>query len=206
MIGGAAGDDDDPLDAGQQPVVKRAEVAEVDAVLAHRPVGDRLRDRVGLLVDLLERERLEAALLGLGGVPLDRLDGPVADRLAGRGDKEVDAVGAHGDDLAVLDQLDVARMGEEGGDGGADELLAVTSTDHERALLAGRHEQVGIVDADRDEGVVPAEAVVGGPDGLDEVLAALKLSARETRWAMTSASVSEVNTAPSATRPCLSSR
>ena len=70
-------------------------------------------------------------------------------------------------------------MGEEGGDRRADELLAVTSPDHERALLAGGDEQVGLVDADRDEGVVTAEAVVGGPDGLDEVHAALKLARDE---------------------------
>ena len=58
----------------QQRVVDRPELAEVDAVGAHGAVGDRLGDRVRLLVDLLEHERLVAALLGDVGVPVDVLD------------------------------------------------------------------------------------------------------------------------------------
>ena len=54
--------------AAQQVVV---ELREIHAVRADRAVGDRLRDSVRLLVDLLEHERLEAALLGGVGVPVD---------------------------------------------------------------------------------------------------------------------------------------
>ena len=68
VVGGAAGDDDDALDAAQQLVV---ELGEVHAVRADGAVGDRLGDGVGLLVDLLEHEGLVAALLGGVGVPVD---------------------------------------------------------------------------------------------------------------------------------------
>ena len=51
-----------------------AELVEVDAVGADGAVGDRLGDGVGLLVDLLEHERLVAALLGGLLVPVDLLD------------------------------------------------------------------------------------------------------------------------------------
>ena len=56
---------------------------EHEPALAHA-VADRLRDRVGLLVDLLQHERLEAALLGALVVPVEdeRL---VLDRRAVRG-------------------------------------------------------------------------------------------------------------------------
>ena len=71
VVARAAGDDDDPLGVAQQRLVDRALVVEVHAVGAHGAVGDRLGHRVGLLVDLLEHEGLEAALLGGLLVPVD---------------------------------------------------------------------------------------------------------------------------------------
>ena len=62
------------LDVAQDRLVERALVVEVDAVVAQRAVGDRLGDGVGLLVDLLEHERLVAALLGGLLVPVDLRD------------------------------------------------------------------------------------------------------------------------------------
>ncbi len=82
VVGGAAGDDDDPLDAAQVVVVE-FEFGEVDAVVGGQPVGDRLGDRVGLFVDLLQHEGLVAALLGRGLVPGD-LFGRALDRVARR--------------------------------------------------------------------------------------------------------------------------
>ena len=41
--------------------------------------------------------------------------------------------------------------------------------DDERALLAGADEDVGLVEAHRDEREVALELGVGGADGLDEV-------------------------------------
>ncbi len=99
--------------------------------------------------------------------------------------------------------LDVARVGEEGGDAGGEELLAVAAADDQRALLAGADEHAGLVGGDGDERVVAAQAVVGAPDGLDEAVARRGRAA--IRWAITSTSVSDVNSAPSARSSCLSS-
>ena len=67
------GEDQDPVDVLQQRLVELG-LGEVDAVAAHGAVGDRLGDGVGLLVDLLEHERLVAALLGGRLVPVDGRD------------------------------------------------------------------------------------------------------------------------------------
>ena len=89
VVRGAAGDDDDARHAAQQVVV---ELGQIHAVRADRAVGDRLGDGVGLLVDLLEHERLVAALLGGVGVPVD-LVGLALERHA-VGGQELGAVGA----------------------------------------------------------------------------------------------------------------
>ena len=80
VVGGAAGDDHDPPHAAQEVVVE-LDLGEVDAVVAGQPVGDRLGDRVGLFVDLLQHEGLVAALLGGVLVPGDLL-GLALDRVA----------------------------------------------------------------------------------------------------------------------------
>jgi hypothetical protein len=67
VVRGPTGDDHDPPHTRQHLV---GELRELD-VIARRPVGDRLGDRVGLLVDLLEHEGVVAALLGGVGVPID---------------------------------------------------------------------------------------------------------------------------------------
>ncbi len=50
-----------------------------------------------------------------------------------------------------------ARLGQEGRHGRGDELLALAPTDHQRALLAGADERVGLLDAHRHEGEVALE-------------------------------------------------
>ena len=47
------------------------------------------------------------------------------------------------DDLVVLDQLDAARLGQEGGDRRGDEALALADAHDQRALLAGADQQPG---------------------------------------------------------------
>ncbi len=141
-------------------------LAEVDAVAARGAVGDGLGDGVGLLVDLLEHERLVAALLGGRLVPVDARDLPLDRRAVGR--DELHAAGGQDDDLLVLDELHVARVREEGRDRGAEELLAVAAADDERALLARADERARLVGGHRDERVVTLELGVGGADGLDE--------------------------------------
>ena len=115
-------------------------------VVAGHAVGDGLRDRVRLLVDLLEHEGLVAALLGGVLVPVDLLD--LALLLgAAEGSRKRVPCGGHDDDLVVLDQLHAARLGQEGGDRRGDEALAVADAHHQRALLARADEHLGLVGA-----------------------------------------------------------
>ena len=107
-----------------------------DAVArAHGAIDDRLGEHVGLLVDLLEHEGLVAVLLGHRPRP-SRPASP-ARSTGGRRPAELDAVVAHDDDLAVLDQLDASRVwARNAGMAEAPRTLAVTAADHQRALLA----------------------------------------------------------------------
>jgi hypothetical protein len=138
----------------------------VHAVVAQRAVGDRLGDRVRLLVDLLEHERLEAALLGGLVVPLDLVD--LARDLGPVGLEERRALRRDHHDLAVLDVLHAARLAQERRDRRGQERLAVAAADHERALLARPDERVGLVAAHRDEREVPVELGVGRAHGLGQ--------------------------------------
>jgi hypothetical protein len=166
VVARAAGDDDDPLDVAQQGLVEGADVVEVDAVGAHGAVGDRLGHRVGLLVDLLEHEGLEAALLGGLLVPVDLDD--LALELGPVGQHERRALGRDLDDLAVLDVLDLARLAQEGGDGAGEEGLALAAADDERALLARADERLGLVERHGDERVMALELGVRGAHGLKQ--------------------------------------
>ncbi len=163
--GGAAGGDRDALDAVQQLVVRTAELERDAAAL--QALADRLAHRLGLLVDLLEHERLVAALLGGRLVPVDDRLGAL--ELATLDVVQGDALGRDGDQLAVLDLLDAPRLREEGHDVRRDERLALADAEHERALQARADDQIGMQRRDDDEGEVPDELAVGAAHGLDEI-------------------------------------
>ena len=164
---GAAGHDHDAVHVAQQLLVERADVVEVDAVGAHRPVGDRLGHRVRLVVDLLEHERVVAALLGGLLVPVDL--GDLTRPLDTVGAEDPGAFGADLDDLAVLQRLHVTGGGQEGGHGGGQERLPLAAADHQRALLPGADERPGVVDAHGHERVVALEVGEGAPHGLAQI-------------------------------------
>jgi hypothetical protein len=171
VVRGAAGDDHDAaeiLDLElRQPDAFEDELAPPSAV------SDRLADRGGLLVDLLEHERLVAALLRDFVVPVDRLDLLVL-HLAVLGE-EARALGSDRDDLALVDQLHLPCLAQERGDSGREEHLTVTHPDDERTLPARTDEQVGMVVVDDDEREVAFELVVGGADCGDQVAGVVTL-------------------------------
>ena len=144
MVRGPAGDDHDPAQ------VLDLELGEPDPLehelAAARAVADRLAHRLRLLVDLLEHPRLVAALLGAFVVPVDRLDLLVID-LAVRSE-EPSAVGCDRDDLAVVDQLDAARLAQERHRRRGEERLAVADADEQRAVMPRADEQPGVVAVD----------------------------------------------------------
>ena len=131
------------------------------------PLADRLGDRVGLLPDLLEHERLVALLLGRVLVPLDLLH-LALDRRAVAGE-ERGAVGAGDHDLVVEDVLHPARLGQERGDRRGHEHLAVPDADHQRAAAPGGDEHARAVAMGDGEREVAVEALVGLVHGLDQV-------------------------------------
>ena len=131
-------------------------------------VADRLGDALGLLVDLLEHERLVARALGGLVVPVD-LEHVVLDRLARRRVGEGDAVGRDRRDLAVVRELHAARLGEERGEVRGEEVLALAEADDHRRLVPHADELVRMVVVDEDEGEVPFEPRVRRAHRFDEV-------------------------------------
>ncbi len=146
---------------------RQVELGEVDAVEAGEAVGDRLGDRVRLLVDLLEHEGLVAALLGGVLVPVDRFEIPLHRFTGGGGERR--AVRLHRDHLAVLHELHLSGLGEERGNRRCHEALPVAATDDQRALLPGGDERMRVLAMQRDEGVVPAQVAEGRAHGRSEV-------------------------------------
>ena len=121
------------------------------------------RDRVGLLVDLLEHERLEPVLLARV------LSHSTRSRAGACGRPSAPAIctrsGRRADDLAVGERRDLPRVRQERRDRGRDELLTVTESDHQRALAPDADQRVGLVVAHRDQRVVTGRArpVTCGP-------------------------------------------
>ena len=131
---------------------RRARRARIVAV-AVDPAGDRLAERLGLLVDLLEHEVLVAALLGGLGRPVDRsstgrstgrpstsviVDAPTAGgrrRRPPRGRRS-------GSVWARIAATSLARK-----------LLAVAEADDERHVLAGPDEPVALGPVHHDDRV-----------------------------------------------------
>ena len=139
---GAAGHEHHALDGpgrrGVEVDVGQQDVAGLQRDAAAEGVGDRAR----LLVHLLEHEVPVAALLGHDRIPEDphrlALHGLVVDRA------QLD--GARGDhrDLVVLQDHDVAGVGQDGRDVGGDEHLAAAEADHHAAgAVLGGDQPIG---------------------------------------------------------------
>ena len=137
-------------------------------------VADRLAHRLGLLVDLLEHERLVAALLGRLVVPVELFDLGMLD--LGAVAEEARAGGRDLDDLAVVGEDRAARLREERGDVRREEVLALAETDDERRLVTHADEQVRLVVMDRDDREVAFELRVHARQRLHEI--AVVLAAR----------------------------
>jgi hypothetical protein len=160
VVGGAACDDHDTAHAPDQRLVERAVLVQPHPVAGGGAIGDRVGDHVGLLVDLLEHVGLIAALLGCVLVPVKGLDGPLQLLAERSGDR--DPLGAQRDDLVVVQELDLPGVCEERRHGRGQELLVLAPPHDQRALSAGAHERVGLVQAHRHERVVALQLAVGG--------------------------------------------
>ena len=140
--GGAARDQLDPCHL-PDGVGDRLELGCLDPAGARDPARQRLPQRVGLLVDLLEHEVLIAALLGGLGRPLDRLGDALHRPALDVGYH--DPVGPQVGDVALLEEDDLARVGQDRGDVGGEERLALAEPDDERHVLARPDESIALV-------------------------------------------------------------
>ena len=138
-------------------------------------LGDRVGDRGGLLVDLLQHERLVAALRRHLERVVGLLDRVLA-RLAVRDADEAHVVARRDHDLALVDDLDAARLLEEGGRERGEERVAVAAADDERRPGQARADDaVGLVARDGEEREVTLEARVEAAARLGEVAVVLLL-------------------------------
>ncbi len=83
--------------------------------------------------------------------------------------EEPRALGRDRNNLAVLDQLNLARLLEERCNRRRQKHLAFPDADDERALTAGAHEEIRMVVMDHDEGEVSLEQAIHGAHGLQEI-------------------------------------
>ena len=121
VAGGAAADHVDALDP-RQPVVDGVQLRQRHDALRVDAAAQGLLDRVRLLVDLLEREVREAALLGGLDVPVDLRH--LAPLLGAVERQDPRAVGRDVGDVALVEDHDVLRVLEDGRHVAGEEALA----------------------------------------------------------------------------------
>ena len=158
---GAAGDDRDAVERGEQRRVE-AVVGERRPVAVRQQRLQRLRDRAGLLVDLLEHEVAEAAALDLAGLPVERhhraLDRPAVGVEHARA---LVAVTTAMSPSSRWTQRRVSGMTAAGSRG--DDVLAVAEADHQRRPVAEGDDGAGVGGGDRRHRVLALQPACGRP-------------------------------------------
>ena len=122
MVRRAAGDDHDLVDLAELGIGE-AHLVEVEQPLPVHAAAQRIGHGLGLLRDLLEHEEVVAALFGGRGIPGDREGLRLAHLAVKVGDDHVIARDLH--DLVLTEFQRLARVGDEGGDVGGEEVLAL---------------------------------------------------------------------------------
>ena len=144
----AAADDDDLVDVAQL-VLGDPHLVELQHAGAVVPAQQCVADRPRLLEDLLAHEPVEAVLLGRRQVPVDVV-APALCRLAGEvGDLHIVAGDRH--DLVLPELQRLAGVLDERGDVGAEEVLALAETHHQRRVAA-RGTTRGVLGVEGDQG------------------------------------------------------
>ena len=143
--GGPARDEHDLVHI-LEPAALDAELREHDHAEVVDPAAQRIANRLGLLVNLLEQEVRIAVLLRLLRLPVDgddaRLDSGAVELL------HADPIGRRGDDLALAEQRDALRVRDQRGDVAADEDLTATETHDERRVDARPDDAVRLIGRD----------------------------------------------------------
>ncbi len=150
MVGGAAGHDVDFADFGGL-LRRKADIVQPDGLPRRDPAGHGVADRLGLLVDFLHHEVLEAALFRRARAPGHVVDLLV--QLLALQRIDADPGGREDRELLVFQIEDVPRMVQNRGDVRGDEILAFPDSDNQRAVFADRDDFVRLLDRDDAERV-----------------------------------------------------
>ena len=194
MERGAAGDDEHLVDLAQDVGVG-VQLVQREQTLLVDPADQRVPDRRGLLVDLLQHEVVEAALLGARHVPL-HLEGLDLDLVAVEV-RDANVVGPHLDHLVLVDRQDGPRLLQHRGDVGREDVLAVAEPDDQRRRDAGRPTMTsGSSSARTTSAYAPSSSRTAA-----RTRSASDPSFSSIRWATTSVSVSESRTWPRFSSP-----
>ena len=127
---GAAGDDDDLVDAFEIVFVNAYLVKVQGAVLAKTTQQRALHGR-RILMDLFVHKGIPAALLGGGGIPIHGVDLRIGHDVAHEiGDDHL--VGAYAHGLILIDLHRTLRVGDERGHIGAEEVLPLAKAHDQR--------------------------------------------------------------------------
>ena len=126
-----------------------------------------------LLVDLLEGEVREAALLGGVEAPVDL--GDLALHLRPIQRQDPGPIGRHVGDVALVQDDDVLGVLEDGRHVAGEEPFAVAEPDDERDVHSRADDPIGVLGVHHGNGVRPAHLVQGGAHRLDEIARVLRL-------------------------------
>ena len=165
MIGRAAGGDDYLVDIAQL-LIGEAEALKLDAPVADARVDGGLYG-AGLLHDLLEHEVLIAALFRGLGIPQDA--GGAFVYLAAGAVVDAYLIRRDGGKLPLVKIDDCARMADERGDVGGEEVLVRADAEDERAAVLHGHKLAGVIVTDDADGVGAFKPGDGLHDGALEV-------------------------------------
>ncbi len=151
VVAGAARRQDESLGPAQLLGVQ-VQTAEVGrGVGGAEPAAQRVFQRLGLLVDLLEHVVLEAALVRLAGIPDDLMDRGVHARpfLV----EDVPALRGQHTQLVVLQVNDLLGLSDEGAGVAGQEVLIVADAEDQRAAEPGADDHAGAARADDGQAV-----------------------------------------------------
>ena len=165
MERGAAGDDEHLVDLAQDVRVG-VQLVQREQTLLVDPADQRVPDRRGLLVDLLQHEVVEPTLLRARHVPR-HLEGLDLDLVAVQ-IRDANVARPHLDHLVLVDRQDGPRLLEHRGDVGREDVLPVAEPDDQRRRDPDAHDDVGFIEREDDERVRPVELADRGPHPIRE--------------------------------------
>ena len=142
--------DDDLVDLAEH-VQPDMHFVEYDIALVVKAAEQRIGHGLRVLVNLLVHERGPAALFRRGSVPIDGEPLGILHRVAVEiGDDHLVAADAHG--LVLPDFHGVLRVGDECGDVGSEEVLALAEPDDQRRIMARADDDIRLTAVDGKDG------------------------------------------------------